>query len=158
MVGICAFASFAQNASAQNSHTLYEAQIISVPEDDTVGEEKKDSKSDENDFIGRMTDKVPFGNSLKQTWRVIDGDVDLYFEDLRVDRRNKVISYKIKSMPVVGDMDNGELKANVGKDASLTYSSDYIPFVGGVDGLKFQASTGTDDTNMSLRYKIDISW
>lgn len=195
-LGICALASFAQNAAAQDNYKnepytpffipvvysvdnawnqaphdfttpaapaiisdggsdLYVADK-SVPE---VDQEKKNFKSDDNDdFVDNLLEKIPYSKSLKYTWNVVDGDVDLYFEDLRVDRGNKGVTYKIDTLPMFGKMEGAELKADLGEDSKLTFKSDYMPMLGRVDGLQFKASAGTDDNTISLRYKTDISW
>ena len=115
-IAICALASFAQNSSAENMHT-------DVPE-------AFSEAADDDDFVDKLMEKVPYSKSIKHTWNVLDGDVDLHFEDLRVDRGNKGVSYKMDSLPLVGH----------------------------VDGLQFKASAGIDDSNISLRYKTAISW
>jgi hypothetical protein len=154
IVSICALASFAQNASAQNSQTD-EAPVAS----EVNKADKKSSESKKkDDFVDRLMEKIPYSQSLKYTWDVVDGDVDLYFKDLRVDRRNKGLSYTVNSLPMIGEMNGSELRADVGEESKLTFKSDYVPFVGHVDGFQFKASTGTDDSNISLRYKIDITW
>ena len=143
-IAICALASFAQNSSAENMHT-------DVPE-------AFSEAADDDDFVDKLMEKVPYSKSIKHTWNVLDGDVDLHFEDLRVDRGNKGVSYKMDSLPMIGKMDGAELNADLGEDSKLTFKSNYMPLVGHVDGLRFKASAGIDDSNISLRYKTAISW
>lgn len=123
-----------------------------------VDDNKRRFKSDDDDFADRLMKRIPYHKSLRYTWDIADGDVDIYFENLRVDRRNKGLSYKTDSLPMIGKMDGAELEANLGGDSKLTFKSDYMPLVGRVDGFQFRASAGTDDRNISLRYKVDISW
>ncbi len=123
-----------------------------------IDKNKASFNSNEDDFIERLMKKIPYSKSLKYTWKVVDGDVDLYFEDLRFDRGNKGVSYKIDTLPMIGKIHGTELKAEVGEDNKLTFKSDYMPLVGRIDGFQLKASTTADDSNISLRYKTDISW
>ncbi len=149
-VVICFMASFVQNASGQDSS--------SQNADTNKTRPKKDFKSDGDDFVDRLMEEIPYSKSLKYTWNVIDGDVDVYFEDLRVDRRNRGLTYTVDSLPLIGKIKGGELKAMVGEDSKLTFKSDYMPFVGRIEGFQLKMSAGTDDSNISLRYKTAISW
>lgn len=184
LVGVCALASFAQNASAQDSrtddlHTLMKLVVStmenegkqqnydfikqSTPQvmlgvDDTAEKNTKKFKSADDSFADKLMEKIPYKKSLKHAWNIIDGDVDLYFEDLRIDRRNKGISYKMASLPMIGKVSGSGLSADLGEDTKLTFKSDYMPLAGRVDGFQFKASAGTNDSNISFRYKIDISW
>lgn len=178
-VGVCALASFVQNASAQNAHLAapyamtdstvslseqnWEQQSSDsshIPEPQAALDEHTTGNAalDDDSRIDRLVKNIPYGHSLKQTWHVVDGDVDLYFEGLRVNRRNKGVSYTVNALPVVGTINRGKLKAHLGEESNLTYASDYIPLIGRIDDMRFQASTGTQDSNISLRYKIDIAW
>ncbi|MFK7839367.1 MAG: hypothetical protein AB8B83_03470 [Bdellovibrionales bacterium] len=115
-------------------------------------------KSDSGDMVDDLMKKIPYSKQLKYTWDIIDGDVDLYFENLRADRSNRGITYKMIELPMIGKMQGSELKADIGKDSKLTFKSDYMPMVGHIDGLEFKASAGTDKSVISLRYKADINW
>jgi len=192
-VGICALASFAQNASAQNAHnhephTLMIPAVYSIendwtqqdydftapvavnvdPSGDGVAtsnnpdvqdvESSNSFKAKGNDFVDKLMKKIPYSKQLKYTWDVVDGDVDLYFENLRVDRGNQGVSYKTNTLPIVGDMEGSEIKAEFGQDSKLTFKSDYMPMMGRIDGFQFKASASTDDTAISMRYKTNIDW
>jgi len=119
--------------------------------------EKKSLKAESENFGEKMLKKLPFKNTLKYTWDIIDGDEDVYFEGLRLDRGNMGLEYKTKDIPVVGTVEAIEIKAEMGKSAKLQFESDYIPMVGRVEGFNFKATAGKN-SNVSLRYKTDIDW
>ena len=116
------------------------------------------ASKDKGDFVDDLMEKIPYSKQLKYTWNVVDGDVDLYFEDLRVDRRNKGVSYTMETLPLIGEMEGSEIRAEVGDDNKITFKSDYMPLMGRVDGFQFKASTGTDDSTVSFKYKTAIDW
>jgi hypothetical protein len=153
LVAICALISFAQNAAAQNDHT----ETSGV--DGAVSDENKTSyKPKDDDYVENLIKTIPYGQSLKHSWNVADGDVDLYFEDLRVNRSNKGVSYTTDSLPIFGQLDGSQFRADLGEDSQLSFRSDYVPFVGRIDGFQFRAAAGTDDSTISLSYKIDLDW
>ena len=156
MVGLCALAGFAQSASAGTARVVEPQGGASGGGD--VAADQKNAKSKEEDFADKVLKKIPYGQSLKQVWHVVDGDVDLYFEDLRMDRGNRGVSYKMDFVPLIDRVDGTGLKAHVGEDSKLTFESDYVPLVGRVDGLQFKASTGNNGSHMLLRYKTSIAW
>ncbi len=158
MVGICALVSFAQNASAQNAPSGKSDGHGTLVDNAPNDKNKRDFKAEDRDYAEHLMNKIPYSQSLKYSWHVVDGDVDLYFEDLRVDRGNKGISYTTQSLPMFGEIDGAELRAELGEDSQLSFQSDYMPFVGHVDGFQFRAAAGTDDSRISLRYKIDLGW
>lgn len=168
VVVIYVLASFVQNASAQNSSPQNTQTENSTTDNKTSprvnkseadkNKYQKNFKSDGDAFVDRLMQEIPYSKSLRYTWNVIDGDVDLYFEDLRVDRKNRGLTYTMDSLPMVGEMKGAELKAMLGEDNKLTFKSDYMPFVGHVEGFQLKMSAGTDDSNISLRYKTAISW
>lgn len=114
-------------------------------------------KSDGKEFIDGIMHHVPYKNTLKHTWNVIDGDVDLGVTNLRMNRRNKGVTYKTNHIPLVGEVKGTELRADAGEDTKLTLTSDRLPFGGRVEGLQFKASVGSDDSNISLRYHREIA-
>lgn len=115
-----------------------------------------DHKSDGKEMLDRLIKKIPYKNTLKYTWDVIDGDVDLGVKNLRVDRGNKGITYKTNHIPMLGEMEGTQIKAEAGEDTKLTLTSDRVPFGNRVEGLRFKASVGNDDSNISLRYQTSI--
>ncbi len=129
------------------------------PDDDLVLQvsEDKDAKEfEEEEFVDKILSKIPYSKTLKSTWNVIDGDVDLYVEGLRVDRGNKGVTYKTNTIPFMGEVDGVQFKASAGEDNKLSFESSVVPFVGHVEGLKFKSSVGDDDSQVSLRYNISL--
>ena len=113
---------------------------------------KKDYKPDKDKDIGdKILSKLPFKNTLKYTWNVIDGDTDIYFEGLRVDRGNRGLEYKTDALPYFGKVDGMKIKAEMGEKQKLTFETDYMPMVGRVDGLRLKASAG-NKSEVSFRY------
>ena len=160
-VVICILVSFVQNAFAQNpspQRTENPQTTAKANSNAATDKNKKNFKSGADEFVERLMEEIPYKKSLKYTWNVIDGDVDVYFKDLRVDRKNKGLTYTMNSLPLIGEIEGGELKAMLGEDSKLTFKSDYMPFVGRIDGFQLQMTAGTDDSNISLRYKTAISW
>ena len=194
-VAVCALASFAHTASAENlqknepytpffipavyaidndwSKQDYDFQtpvaapietdiegvtISEAPANEISESTNSYASKDKGDFVDDLMEKIPYSKQLKYTWNVVDGDVDLYFEDLRVDRRNKGVSYTMETLPLVGEMEGSEIRAEVGDDNKITFKSDYMPLMGRVDGFQFKASTGTDDSTVSFKYKTAIDW
>jgi len=119
---------------------------------------KSKLKSDDENMADKLMKKIPYSKSLKYTWDVVDGDVDLGVKNLRMDRGNMGVSYKTNALPMLGDMDGSQIKAELGRSSKVTFESDYMPMVGRIDGLQFKASTGTSKSTLSLRYKTDITW
>jgi len=115
-------------------------------------EYKSDDEDEDEDFGDKILNKLPFKNSLKYTWNVIDGDIDLYFEGLRFDRGNKGLEYKTDTLPYFGKIDGMRIKAEMGESQKLTFETDYIPLMGRVDGFNFKASA-SDNSKISFRYK-----
>lgn len=116
----------------------------------------KQVKSDGKELIDGIMHHVPYKNTLKHTWNVIDGDVDLGVTNLRMNRRNKGVTYKTNHIPLVGEMKGTQIRADAGEDNKLTLTSDRLPFGGRVEGMQFKASVGNDDSNISLRYNQSI--
>lgn len=115
---------------------------------------KEDAEAGQ-DFIDDILKNMPYSKTLKATWKVLDGDTDLYMEGLRFDRGNKGIEYKTSTMPFVGEMDGMQFKAEVGEDTKMKFESSHIPFVGHVDGFKFKSSLGSD-SSVSVRYTTSL--
>ena len=112
-------------------------------------------QDEEEDAIDEILENIPYSNSLKSTWKVLDGDVDLYVEGLRVDRGNKGLVYKTSTMPFMGEVEGVNIRAEVGEDNKVKLESSVIPFIGQVEGLKFKSSVG-EDSAISVRYKISL--
>lgn len=119
-------------------------------------ESKKSYKKDDEDFVDKIMDKIPYRKQLKATWDFVDGETDVMgVQGLRVDRGNKGLVYKTSYMPMMGEVKGVEWKGEVGEDAKLTFKSHRIPFMGEVEGLTFKTSVG-DDAKVSLRYAIEL--
>ena len=103
----------------------------------------------------RLLSKLPYKNTLKHTWKVIDGDVDLLtVEGLRFDRGNKGVAYTTSFIPMMGHVDGYKMEFCAGEDMEINFESDITPFVGKVKGLSFKGTAG-EDSKISFRYKID---
>ena len=118
----------------------------------------KEVKSDGEELVDSLMNRIPYKKSLKHTWKFIDGDVDVAgVNNLRVNRRNKGLRYKTNHIPLIGEVEGTELRADAGEDTKLTMTSDRLPFTGRVDGMTFKASVGNDDSKVSLRYHKEIA-
>jgi len=82
---------------------------------------KPEKQKDHTNKVEKALKKIPHSDKLKYTWDVIDGDVDLYFEDLRLDKGNRGVSYKTNTIPYMGKMDGMQIKAEIGEDSKLTF-------------------------------------
>lgn len=141
-----------------------EESLNSAVGDDVIIPDNKDqlslkaSKKSEKDWVDSMMEKLPYKNTIKYTWDVVDGDVDLMgVKNLRADAGNRGLTYKTNYIPFAGNVEGTKIQADFGKDTELKFESDYVPLVGRVDGLKFKTSVG-DGADISLRYNKAISW
>lgn len=106
----------------------------------------------------KILSMLPYKNTLKHTWNVIDGDVDLLtIEGLRFDRGNIGVAYTTRFIPFMGDVDGFKMEFCAGKDMEVNFESDVTPFVGKVKGLSFKGTAG-EDSKISFRYKIDFPY
>ncbi|NCT40728.1 MAG: hypothetical protein GW778_03585 [Alphaproteobacteria bacterium] len=112
------------------------------------------SKDDE-DWEDKLLDKLPYKNTLKYTWKIIDGKENIYFEGLRVDRGNKGLEYRTQDVPFIGKVDALKMRAEIGESSNLIFESDYIPLLGRKEGFNFKATAGSD-SNVSIRYKTSF--
>lgn len=106
-------------------------------------------------MIDNTLAKIPYSKQLKATWKVIDGDVDLYMKGLRVDRGNKGVEYTTDYVPFMGPVEGVMFKAEAGEDNKLKFESSHIPFVGHVEGFKFKSSVG-EEASVSVRYNVSL--
>lgn len=105
----------------------------------------------------RLLSMLPYKDTLKHTWNVIDGDVDLLtVEGLRFDRGNKGVAYTTSFIPFMGDVDGFEMEFCAGEDMEINFESDAIPFMNKVDGLSFKGSAGEEDNRISFRYTMQL--
>ncbi|MCB1651724.1 MAG: hypothetical protein KDI46_06710 [Alphaproteobacteria bacterium] len=119
------------------------------------GQAFKPSKDDA--FFDGFLEDMPYKHEMKATWKLIDGKTDLYVEGLRVNRRNRGVSYTIHSLPLVGEMEDSALRAEFGqRDRALKFESRHVPFVGSVEGLSFSSSAGNSGAQVSLRFKREL--
>lgn len=117
--------------------------------------ETKDSqpKKKGKDIEDRILDILPFKNTLKQTWNVIDGDVDLMnIEGFRFDRGNKGLMYKTNVIPFMGEVDGMEIEFCAGEDNEINFESSAIPFVGEVEGFNLKSSVSEDNSRVYMQY------
>lgn len=130
------------------------------PHADNVGNSQSSgfakSKKDKEEWEDKILAMLPQGDRLKHMWEVVDGDVNLYFKGLRFDRGNKGVTYKTKTLPLIGEMDNTELKFEAGEDNKLSFKSSTVPFIGDIEGLSFRGSTGNKGSRISARYTISL--
>ncbi len=113
------------------------------------------SFKEENNAAETMLEKLPYKKQFKQGWKIVSGKEDLYFQNLRVDRSNRGLTYKTSYMPFMDDTDGIQWKAELGEDTKLTFKSDRVPLIGRVKGLEFKAAAG-EDSALSLRYKRSL--
>lgn len=137
---------FEQGLAAANPQALIE----------TAMPLKEKTVSNEQDYIDNMLDKVPYSKQLKATWNFIDGDTDVYFEGLRVDRGNKGLQYRTNTVPFMGEVEGVEIKAEAGEEQAIGFKSSHIPFFGPVEGLELKAAAGTDSSKASVRYTVSL--
>jgi hypothetical protein len=91
---------------------------------------------------------------MHRSWKVIDGDVDLYFEGLRADRGNNGVEYKSNTIPFIGEMEKSEWKVDAGEDMKFTFISKALPFVDDIEGFHFKTTISEDDNRAYARYTI----
>ncbi|NCO04323.1 MAG: hypothetical protein GW903_09050 [Alphaproteobacteria bacterium] len=107
-------------------------------------------------FEDKLLSMLPYKNTLKHTWNVIDGDVDLLtVEGLRFDRGNRGIAYTTSFIPMIGDVDGFEMEFCAGKDMEINFKSDVTPFIGKLEGLSFRGKAG-EDSAISFRYTVKL--
>ena len=129
-----------------------EALDVQVASNEALKVSGRSAEEDEGQkYADKILEKIPYSKQLKSTWKVIDGDVDLYVKGLRIDRGNKGLEYKTDYVPFMGSVEGVMFKAEVGEDSKMKLESSHIPFVGDVDGFKFKSSVG-EDASVSLRY------
>ena len=120
--------------------------------DDNESEYKPKAKS-KQDFADELLDKLPYKNTLKHTWNVIDGDVDLIgVEGLRFDRGNTGVMYKTSTIPFMGEVDGMEIEFCAGEDHEINFESSVVPFVGKVDGFQMKSSIKEDNSRVYVSY------
>lgn len=113
-----------------------------------------EKRSGTDKFVDNLMEKIPYSKTLKYTWDVMDGDVDLVgVKNLRADVSNRGLKYQSDTLPFIGKLEDARLTAEMGKDNNLIYESSRLPLVGRVDGMEFRTSVG-DDSAISIRYKI----
>ncbi|HOO82591.1 MAG TPA: hypothetical protein PK513_08815 [Alphaproteobacteria bacterium] len=114
------------------------------------------AKSEEGeDYADKILAKIPYNKQLKSTWKLIDGDTDLYVKGLRVDRGNKGVEYSTSTMPFVGEVEGIKFKAEAGEENKIKFESSRIPFIGNVEGFKFKSSVG-EESSVSVRYTTSL--
>lgn len=133
----------------------------SHPHANNVGHSQFAGFSENKKGTGDLEDKIlamlPQGDRLKYMWHVTDGKVDLYFEGLRFDRGNKGVTYKTKTLPFIGEMDDIEFKFEAGDDNKFSFKSSTVPIIGSIEGLSFKGSTGDKGSRISARYTIPFN-
>jgi hypothetical protein len=117
-------------------------------------QKRKFNGDDDQDIKEQLIEKIPFGSEMHKSWKVIDGDVDLYFKGLRADRQNKGVEYSSKTLPFVGEMEKSEWKIDAGEDMKFTFETNGLPFVANVEGFHFKTSVSSDDTHAYAKYTI----
>ena len=111
--------------------------------------------SDKVAYEDQVLSMVPHGDKLKKTWNIIDGDVDLMgIKGLRGDRRNKGVTYSTNYVPFIGDMESVEFRFDAGEDMEFIFESSHIPFMGQLEGFNFKTSIKDDNQRVFARYTI----
>lgn len=149
-----------QNALADDEERAYIPPSFVEYKDPTLPEDQeskfKSKFTKKNDLEDRIMEEIPYAKQAKNLWNVVDGDVDIYVKDLRVDRRNKGLVYTTNTMPFIGEIDDTELKFQAGEEMKVSFGTSRIPFVGTLEGFKFKSSVGGDNTKVSFRYTIPL--
>lgn len=130
------------------------AQVSLSKQQETLKKEQGKSYK-EKDYLDKVLKKLPYSKRLKSTWKLIDGDTDVYVEGLRLDRGNTGVTYTTSTVPFIGDVDGLEMKAEMGQDSKLKLKSSHVPFVGKVEGLEFKSSVGEEQA-VSIRYTTSL--
>ena len=119
-------------------------------------EEKSANYFVKKNFEDKILEKIPHGTKLKNMWNIVDGDVDVYFQGLKVDRRNKGLTYTIKNLNFIGGMNDIELEFSAGRDNEVSFKTHMIPFMGTLEGFSLKGTAGTDDNKIFARYTIPL--
>jgi len=132
-----------------------QASEVDVP--DNIGNvtktTRKSSFKDDRGFEKVLLDKIPYGEDLSYMWDIVDGDVDITtVKGLRVDRRNKGLSYTTNKVPVVGAIDGMEFEFATGDTHEVSVESKIIPFVGKSERFKLKGSMSNDKSKIFARY------
>lgn len=143
------------NEPADLLSPLQQASETDVP--DNIGNvtktTRKSSFKDDRGFEKILLDKVPYGEDLSYMWDVVDGDVDIAtVQGLRVDRRNKGLSYTTNKVPIVGTVDGMEFEFATGDTHEVSVESKIIPFVGKSERFKVKGSMSSDKSKVFARY------
>lgn len=130
----------------------------SAPPPDLEALEKKYAPRlvDKKDLEQRIIENIPFAEDLKPVWHLVDGKTDVFIPNLRVDRRNKGLTYTTNTIPFIGTFEGTELKFKAGEDMKFTFESDYIPFMGRLEGFNVKASVSEDESSIFARYTIPL--
>lgn len=102
---------------------------------------------------------VPHGDDMKYLWNVVDGDVDLYFSNLRADRKNKGMVYTTETLPLVGTFDHTEFKVKGGaEENAFSFETSHIPLAGDLEGFKFNGTLSDNNSRVSLHYTVPLDF
>lgn len=126
--------------------------LISAP---SKGADKKysfQSKKDE-DIEDQILAIVPQGQNMKKLWYIVDGETDLYFENLRADKSNKGVKYTMTSVPLLGDIDGTKFEFSAGDKMEFGFKSNQIPLIGEVEGFRLRGSV-SENASISARYTM----
>lgn len=107
----------------------------------------------DNNLEERIMAMIPYSEEMKYLWNIADGDIDLYFKGLRGDRRNKGVEYTTHKLPLIGQFEDTEFKAEVGEDMEFSFYTSSLPFKSKIEGFNFKGSVG-DDARISARYTV----
>lgn len=118
--------------------------------------EKNKPKKVEKSFKQKVMDKIPYSENAKHLWDVVDGDVDLHFVGLRGDRRNQGLKYTTDTLPFVGQVDGMKLEFKAGGNNGLFFKSDKMPFIGRVKGLNYKGAISDGNNAFFARYTIAL--
>lgn len=80
----------------------------------------KNKPASEDEIIDKILKKIPYHRQLRATWNLVDGETDLYVDGLRFDRRNKGVTYTTDTLPIMGQIDGLKIKASAGKDQEIS--------------------------------------
>lgn len=114
------------------------------------------SKKARHSFKNKILNEIPYSDEMKDVWELVDGDTNLYFDDLRADRRNKGIKYTTDSLPLIGKVDGVEFQFRVGDENEFSFKSETTPFIGKIKGLSYKGSTSNENSKISVRYTIAL--
>lgn len=131
---------------------LFQAEPAVLP----VKETKKSSSHSKDNLEEKLLSYIPHAPKMKKIWKLVDGDVDLYMTGLRFNRKNTGVSYETKTIPLLGEIDDINLRFDAGKKNEVSFQSKALPFIQNIDGFHMKAVMNDDHSRIYARYSITL--